>query len=275
MRLILGICFSILTTLSPILAEAQSSGLRRLTDRDDLFGWEAVGRLDMGRQKYCTGTLIAADLVLTAAHCVYDKSGRLFPTDKILFRAGLRDGTSIAERKAQQVAVAAQYDVRLKLSRQSVRHDVALIRLAAPISTQRAAPFSVHSGSDYGSDISVTSYGRGRSDALSRQRNCNLLNAHAGIFVIDCNVTFGSSGAPVFSKVGNRARILSIVSSGGTRGGRQVAFGMALPDRIAELKAQLRRAPSARSSGGIRRVQVNSGLRNSATSTRKTVRPGG
>ena len=36
------------------------------TDRQ----WQAVGRIDTG-PGFCTGTLIAADLVLTAAHCLF------------------------------------------------------------------------------------------------------------------------------------------------------------------------------------------------------------
>lgn len=85
-------------------AIAEGTGLRRLNDRDDLLGWEAVGRLELNEQGFCTGTLIAPELVLTAAHCVYDRSNALRPAAQITFRAGLRDGEAIAERQALQIA---------------------------------------------------------------------------------------------------------------------------------------------------------------------------
>ena len=36
--------------------------------------WAAVGRIDLGSKGFCSGTLIAPDVVLTAAHCLYDKA---------------------------------------------------------------------------------------------------------------------------------------------------------------------------------------------------------
>ncbi|WP_420892478.1 trypsin-like serine peptidase [Phaeobacter piscinae] len=122
-----------------------------------------------------------------------------------------------------------------------------------------ANAFVLHSGRDYGRDISVTSYGMGRAEALSRQRHCNLMAERADVLMIDCNVTFGSSGAPVFSQVGGRGRILALISSGGLYGGKQVAFGMKLPQRVAELKAQLRRSPVAAPDRRIKRIRVGSG----------------
>lgn len=250
---------------------AETSGLRRLTDRDDLLGWEAVGRLEILKDSYCTGTLIAADLVLTAAHCVYKKNDKLAEPQEITFRAGLRDGVSIAERKALQVAVDPIFTPKGRLTSEDIRHDVALIRLQQPITLLDADPFVLHHGDPRGRDISVTSYGRGRDKALSRQRHCNILDQRSGMYVIDCNVTFGSSGAPVFAKGGTRGRILSLVSGGGTYGGRKVAFGMALPERVAELKAQLRRKPVAAPQSVFVRKPSTSGARDSA----KFVRPGG
>ena len=236
-----------------------NSGLERLSDRNALLGWEAVGKVDIGSTGYCTGALIATDLVLTAAHCVYDQqSGQAYPPERFTFRAGWREGKAIAERGIAAISAHPDYDPRQGPSPAQVRVDAALLKLDQPIPAAVASPFALHTGARAGERVSVVSYGQGRDSALSWQRDCGLLDRRQGLMAFDCDVTFGSSGAPVFVKEGSRARILSLVSTGGAEAqGKRLSFGMELPETVAELKRGLRVAgPAAGGASGVRRIQV-------------------
>ena len=69
-------------------ATTSDSALHPLTTRDSSRGWQAVGRLNLGTQAFCTATLIAPDRVLTAAHCLFDRAtGAPLDTGSITFLA--------------------------------------------------------------------------------------------------------------------------------------------------------------------------------------------
>ena len=255
-RILLGIvlCLSIPATE----LWAQNSGKRRLTDRDDLYGWEAIGRLDIGDSGFCTGTLIAQDLVLTAAHCALDKAtGKPYVPGEVTFRAGLSDGTALAERKVMQIAAHPDFVANAPVSAPRVRLDVALMRLDAPIPYSVADPFALHGGRVAGSEISIASYGRGRSEAITRQRSCQILQRREGLISFNCDITFGTSGSAILAKSGPRWQILSVVSAVVTDGRTKVGYGMELADIVSDLKVILRRdAPQPKAK--IRRLQAGS-----------------
>ncbi len=252
------LCF--LLGLSVIAATAQAqTNKRKLTDREDLYGWEAIGRLDVGTRSFCTGTLIAQDLVLTAAHCALDKrTGKPYVPGEVTFRAGLSNGTALAERKVVQIAAHPGYVANAPLSVQSIQDDVALMRLEEPIPYDIADPFALHNGRVANGEISIASYGRGRAEAITRERSCRILQRRQGLITFDCDITFGSSGSAILAKNGSRWQILSVVSAVSVQGGRKTGFGMELEGVVSDLKAIMRRdAPQPKAS--IRRLQVGTG----------------
>jgi protease YdgD len=229
----------ILVLALPAAAE-DNSGLDQLDTRDDLRGFEAVGRVDIADGGFCTGTLIAPDLVLTAAHCVIEDDGSPVDARRITFRAGLSNGIALAEVPVAATVFDPDYQRISPSPMNMIRIDVALLHLAHQIPTSDIAPFSVASA-DADDEVSVVSYAEGRQETLSWQRVCKVVAREGDLIAFDCDVTYGASGAPVLDRSGGyRARIVSIVSAGSTFQDRPVALGMDLPPVVARLKQALR-----------------------------------
>ncbi|MFK7744947.1 MAG: serine protease [Roseobacter sp.] len=254
-------------------AQPSTTSLRGMAGENDALYWQAVGRLDAKGIGFCTATLISPELVLTAAHCVYSKrTGLLVKPEDLTFRAGLRQGNVAAERPVAQIEPHTGYVPTRGTVLQNIQHDVALLRLKEPIPTSELDPFILQGSAVSTGPVSVVSYGRNREMVPSRQDVCQVMGTQNGVMFMDCDVTFGSSGAPVFSHSNGRGQIVSVISGMGVYDGQRVAYGMVLPKLVAELKHQMW-ANKPKPLAQIRRVTIGSGGGALSSSGAKFVRP--
>jgi len=234
-----GLIFIIMLLFLGAEGRAQgTSTLKTLMTGDDSRGWQAVGRLNIGDGSFCTGSLIAENLVLTAAHCMYNMdTGERVKDADVEFLADWRGGRASAYRKVKRSIVHPDFIVAEATFVDRVAYDLAILELDQPIRNSSIEPFNVETGASQGAEVGVVSYAHDRADSPALQEVCHILAKQNGSLILSCEVDFGSSGAPIFVIEDGQARIVSVVSAKAKVQDRPVALGTALEAPLAELMA--------------------------------------
>ena len=262
----------LLSLAAPAAGFAQSD-LTRLVTGDDSKGWEAVGRVDVGRTGFCTGTLIAPDRVLTAAHCLFDSTTlERVPDQDIQFMAGGRGSRANAIAGVSRAFIHPDYRYDGVSRTDSVWNDVAILVLSAPIRKSSITPIPLGERPRKGAEVGVVSYAYDRSEFASLEDDCHVLSRPSGALILSCSVDFGSSGAPVFAVIDGAPQIVSVVSAKAEVRGRAVSLGTGLARPLEPILEQIAEdAPVLTSSKpAVRRINVGG---SSTGSGAKFVRP--
>lgn len=229
--------------------------LRPLTTLDDVADWEAIGRVDT-QVSFCSGTLIAPDLVLTAAHCLFDGNGRRLQDETITFSASLRNGRAEAYRQVRRAYAHPDYPgINAADKADALAHDIALLQLDQPIPFQSIQPITSGPAGREREPVTVVSYGRTRERHPSIEEGCAILQQDGDIILMDCNVVSGSSGAPILRVNQGRAEVIAVMSAEAQWRGDSVAVAVSVATLLPDLMAMhASSAGPARLPGAVRRV---------------------
>lgn len=226
-------------------AFAGEDRLHTLSTADENRGWEAVGRLNFGFDGFCTAALVTADIVMTAAHCLYDKTtGERISAHDIEFQAGLRFGRAEAYRGIRRVVLHPDYSFGNDDRLGRVGADVALLELDRPVRSGHVRPFRTQFRVHAGQSVQVVSYAKDRAEAPSREEDCTILTRDDDVLVLSCSVDFGSSGAPVFATFNGEVRIVSVISAKAEWEGQPVALAAVMEGELDALIAEFARTPA-------------------------------
>ncbi|NSY38278.1 serine protease [Leisingera sp. ANG59] len=202
-------------------------------------GWQAVGRLNIGGRAMCTATLIAPDLVLTAAHCMHDiRHGRRVNPRSIKFEAGLNGRQSKAARSVAKVVIHPGYR-HGRTSQFQTGTDIAVLRLDRAISGEVVRPLSLAAAPQKGAQVDVMSYSHSNASSPRLQSACHVIAARQSSVITTCRVDYGASGSPVLqTRPGRLPQLVSVISSKARMGGKGVSLAAPLGHDLQKLIGQ-------------------------------------
>ncbi|MFN6517133.1 MAG: trypsin-like serine peptidase [Nostoc sp. CreGUA01] len=204
------------------------------------YPWSAIGRVEYtkanGESYYCTGTLVASDIVLTNAHCVIDSE--TYQLNKELqFIPNVINGKSQSPGdigKVQNIAKNVLYGTDFKnggfdnINNQS--NDWALMRINQPLGRKyghlgwKSVPSSILIKQKQGKLFFVgysgdfpdptkegyESYTAGKGLTAGYEDDCSIVGEKSNLLYHNCAMTAGASGGPIIDLIDNWPYIVAL-----------------------------------------------------------------
>lgn len=185
----------------------------------DVFPWSSVGKIYNSARSSCTGSVIAPDKVLTAAHCLFNRAtSRFLQPDALHFLLGYKGGEYRSHARVASYVLGPNYTPND--DSKSILADWAILMLTDPLS-KGTTPFTLaESRSVVGDRIMVGGFSQRYPFKMTADTDCAVRSVlPTGLIVHDCAVMHGVSGAPLLVGSGQDVKVAGVhVATGGPAG---------------------------------------------------------
>lgn len=186
------------------------------------YPWSAIGKLYFESGGHCTGTLVAAQVVLTAAHCLYDGDGGSGLDRPTEFYAGLDGRRHVAHARAVSFYHSPRFDNREHsetsridgLDWAFVRLDRDIGRIAGTLPVRDVTGGDLRRAVDQGWRVIQAGYPADNKSRMMAHIGCRIVEVFNDNTVFhQCDTLHGDSGSPLFIEIGGRFEIIAVESA--------------------------------------------------------------